>query len=159
MPEARDLYREMGEAERRLEQVVLYGQVVALDAQRARVKVQAGPLTTGWLPWATRRAGPDRDWRAPEVGEQVVVVSPGGDLEQGVVVGSLYREAHPAPAHSAEITRTVWKDGAVMEYDRARHHWRLSVPAGGRIVLEIGATRLELSDQGAKLIAPRIDLN
>jgi len=46
-----------------------------------------------------------------------------------------------------------------MEYDRAQHHWRLAVPAGGRIVLEIGATKLELSDQGARLTAPRIDLN
>jgi hypothetical protein len=35
----------------------------------------------------------------------------------------------------------------------------LAVPAGGRIVLEIGATKLELSDQGARLTAPRIDLN
>ena len=31
--------------------------------------------------------------------------------------------------------------------------------AGGKIVLEIGPTRLELSDQGARLTAPRIDLN
>lgn len=36
MLETRDLYREMMEADRRLEQVVLYGQVVALDAARAR---------------------------------------------------------------------------------------------------------------------------
>lgn len=123
------------------------------------MKVQAGPIVTGWLPWATNRAGPDRDWRAPEVGEQVVVVSPGGDLEQGVVVGSLYRAAHPAPADSAEITRTVFKDGAVMEYDRQQHFWRLAVPAGGKITLEIGPTKLELTAEGAKLIAPRIDLN
>lgn len=46
-----------------------------------------------------------------------------------------------------------------MEYDRAQHHWRLAVPAGGQIVLEMGPTRLELSDQGAHLTDPRIDLN
>lgn len=149
----------MGDADRRIEHLVMLGQVVELDAARARVRVQAGPVTTGWLPFAALRAGADRSWHPPEPGEQVVVVSPGGDLEQGVVVGSIYRAEHPAPADSADVSRTLFGDGAAMEYDRAQHQWRLSVPAGGRIVLEIGRTRLELDDQGARLTAPRIDLN
>jgi len=155
----RTLHQDMTEAERRISNVALMGQVVALDTARARVRVQAGPITTGWLPFATLRAGQDRTWHPPEPGEQVVLVAPGGDLNQGVVVGSIYRADHPAPADSEHISRTLFKDGAVMEYDRAQHHWRLSVPSGGKIVLEIGPTRLELSDQGARLTAPRIDLN
>ena len=155
----RNLHQDMTEAERRISNVALMGQVVALDAGRARVRVQAGPITTGWLPFATMRAGHDRTWHPPEPGEQVLLVAPGGDLNQGVVVGSLYRAEHPAPADSEDVSRTLFKDGAVMEYDRAQHHWRLAVPAGGKIVLEIGATTLELSDQGARLTSPRIDLN
>lgn len=155
----RNLYQDMTEAERRLSNVVLMGRVVALDVSRARVKVEAGLIATGWLPFATLRAGPDRTWHPPEPGEQVLLVAPGGDLNQAVVVGSIYRAAHPAPADSADISRTLFKDGAVMEYDRAEHAWRLSVPAGGKIVLEIGPTQLELTSQGAKLTAPRIDLN
>ena len=155
----RNLHHDMSEAERRISNVALMGQVVALDTACARVRVQAGPITTGWLPFATLRAGPDRTWHPPEPGEQVLLVAPGGDLNQGVVVGSIYRADHPAPADSADVSRTLFKDGAVMEYDRAQHHWRLAVPAGDKIVLEIGATTLELSDQGARLTSPRIDLN
>ena len=155
----RNLHQDMTEAERRISNVALMGQVVALDTARARVRVQAGPITTGWLPFATVRAGQDRTWHPPEPGEQVLLVAPGGDLNQAVVVGSIYRADHPAPADSADVSRTLFKDGAVMEYDRAQHHWRLAVPAGGKIVLEIGATQLELTDQGARLTAPRIDLN
>lgn len=77
----------------------------------------------------------------------------------GVVVGSIYRAEHPAAADSADVSRTLFKDGAVVEYDRAQHHWRLAVPAGGQIVLEIGPTRLELSAQGVRISGPRIDLN
>lgn len=66
-----------------------------------------------------------------------MLVAPGGDLNQAVVVGSLYRQAYPAPADSAEISRTRFKDGAVMEYDREQHHWYLFIPSGGQIVLEI----------------------
>ena len=155
----RNLHQDMTEAERRISNVALMGQVVALDTARARVRVKAGPITTGWLPFATLRAGPDRTWHPPEPGEQVLLVAPGGDLNQGVVVGSVYRADHPAPADSEDISRTLFKDGAVIEYDRAQHHWRLAVPAGGQIVLEIGPTKLELSNQGARLTGPRIDLN
>ena len=155
----RNLHQDMTEAERRISNVALMGQVVALDTARARVRVKAGPITTGWLPFATLRAGPDRTWHPPEPGEQVLLVAPGGDLNQGVVVGSVYRADHPAPADSEDISRTLFKDGAVIEYDRAQHHWRLAVPAGGKIVLEIGPTKLELSNQGARLTGPRIDLN
>ena len=155
----RHLHQDMSDAERRLSNWVMLGQVAELDAKQARVRVQAGPILTAWLPFASSRAGPDRTWHAPEPGEQVVLVAPGGDLNQAVVVGSLYRQAHPPPADSADVSCTKWKDGAVMEYDRAKHHWRLAVPAGGKIVLEIGPSKIEMSDAGIRLTAPRIDLN
>ena len=89
----------------------------------------------------------------------MLLVAPGGDLNQAVVVGSLYREAYPPPADNADISRTLYKDGAVMEYDREQHHWHLSVPSGGKIVLEVGPSKIEMSDSGIRLTAPRIDLN
>ena len=107
---ARNLHQDMTEAERRMSNVALKGRVVELDAVRARVRVQAGAITTGWLPFVTARAGHDRTWHAPEPGEQVLVLSPCGDLNQGVVVGSIYRAEHPAPANRprsrARATRT-----------------------------------------------------
>ena len=155
----RHLHQDMTDAERRLSNLVMLGQVAELDASSARVRVQAGPILTAWLPFATVRAGPDRTWHAPEPGEQVVLVAPGGDLNQAVVVGSLYRYAYPPPADSADISRTEWEDGAALAYDRAQHHWHLSVPAGGKIVLEVGPSKIEMSDSGIRLTAPRIDLN
>lgn len=155
----RNLPQDMTEAERRLANLVVLGQVAELDAERARVRVKAGPILTAWLPFTTGRAGPDVTWHAPEPGEQVVLVAPGGDLNQAVVVGALYRQAYPAPADTADISRTRFKDGAVMEYDRERHHWHLSVPSGGKIVLEIGPSKIEMSDSGIRITGPRIDLN
>ena len=155
----RHLHQDMTDAERRLSNLVMLGQVAELDAKKARVRVQAGPILTAWLPFATVRAGLDRTWHAPEPGEQVVLVAPGGDLNQAVVVGSLYRDAYPPPADSADISRTEWQDGAALAYDRQLHHWRLSVPAGGKIVLEVGPSKIEMSDSGIRLTAPRIDLN
>lgn len=155
----RNLHQDMTEAERRISNVALMGQVVELDTNRARVRVKAGPITTGWLPFVALRAGPDRTWHAIEPGEQVLLVAPGGDLNQAVVVGSVYRADHPAPADSAEVSRTVWRDGAVQEYDRAQHHWQLSVPAGGHIRLCVGATTLEMTDAGTTLATQQLTVD
>ena len=152
----RNLHHDMTDAERRLHNVAMLGQVLAIDTTTARVRVQAGPITSGWLPFVTLRAGHDRSWHPPEPGEQVLLVAPGGELNQAVVVGSIYRQAHPAPADSIDISRTVYKDGAVAEYDRAQHHWRLSVPEGGHIRFEIGGTVLELTAEGVTLTTAKL---
>jgi phage baseplate assembly protein V len=148
------LDQDMTDAERRIANIVIMGRIAELDAAGARVRVTTGDITTGWLPFATVRAGQDRTWHAPEPGEQVVVVCPCGDTNQGVVVGSVYRDAHPAPGDTEETSRTVFKDGAVLEYDREQHKHLLDVPAGGSITLRIGRTTLELRDDGATLTTP-----
>lgn len=155
----RILEKDMTDAERRISNLITMGQVVALDTTRARVKIKAGPITTGWLPFATHRAGEDRSWHPPEPGEQVVLVAPGGDLNQAVVIGSVYRADHPAPADSADISRTLFKDGAFIEYDRLQHRWQLFVPAGGHICCEIGETVWELRADGATLTTPSLQIH
>jgi phage baseplate assembly protein V len=88
------------------------------------------------------RAGQDRTWHAQEPGEQVV--------------GNVYRDAHPAPGDTGAISRTVFKDGAVLEYDRQQHNHLLDVLAGGAITLHIGQTTLVLRDDGATLTTPNL---
>jgi phage baseplate assembly protein gpV len=53
-------------------------------------------------------------------------------LNQGYVLGALYRAAAPAPADRVEVSTTVWKDGAFERYDRDGHHYRLE----GRLVAQ-----------------------
>lgn len=148
--------KDLTDAERRIGNMVFMGTIAELDAARARVRVTSGDITTDWLPFTAARSGQDRSWHAPEPGEQVVVVCPCGDSNQGVVVGSVYRDAHPAPAASEDVARTVFKDGAVLEYDRKNHKHLLDVPAGGSITLRIGQTTLELRDDGATLTTPTL---
>jgi phage baseplate assembly protein V len=146
------LDKDMTDAERRISNMVIIGRVVALDVENARVQVQVGEdITTTWLSFTTQRAGHDRTWHCPEEGEHVVIVCPCGDTNQGVIVGSLYRSAHPAPVQDADISRTVYKDGAVLEYDRKEHNYLLNIPADGNIKLSIGGTILELKEKSAVL--------
>ncbi|NJB67212.1 phage baseplate assembly protein V [Desulfobaculum xiamenense] len=151
--------------ERRLASLIRFGTVAEADYGAARVRVAMGGAVSDWLPWLTLRAGNDRTWWAPEVGEQVLVLSPSGEPAQGVVLGSIFQAAHPAPAVVPTVDRRVYADGAVIEYDREAHRLHALVPgdvvaevsrdvnvrAGGRISATAGA--------GVEITAPRITLN
>jgi len=69
------------------------------------------------------------------VGEQVVVLSPSGDMAQGVVIGSIYQQQYPATPSDKNIHRTQYSDGAVIEYNRNNHALRLVLPAGATVSL------------------------
>ena len=118
---------------RRLANVVRPGVVAEVDSGAAAVRVryaEAADAVTAWLPFLAARAGGDVSWWPPEIGEQVVVLAPSGELSQGVVLGALYSDAHPAPA-AADRHRVEYADGAVIEYDREAHRLRAELPAGG----------------------------
>ncbi|KAA5603029.1 phage baseplate assembly protein V [Roseospira marina] len=151
--------RDLTDLERRVANVVRFGVVSAADYARARVRVTAGAITTGWLPFVTARAHDHVTWCPPEVGEQVVVVAPTGDLAQGVVIGAVYRDAYPAPESRPTLDRTVYADGSTVAYDREAHAFTLDVVAAGSIRLRVGPSSLEIDADGIRLEAPRIDLN
>lgn len=121
---------------RRLANTVRTGTVAEADYLNARVRVQIEDLTTAWLPWVAQRAGEDATWWPPEVGEQVVVLSPSGELEQGIVVGSLYYQSYPAPADAATIRRIQMGDGAVFEYDREAKKLTVSLPGDADVTVK-----------------------
>lgn len=150
---------DLGELQRQMANLLRVGKVVELDAVNARVKVSAAGLVTDWLPWGAGRAGQTRQWSPPQVGEQVIIASPYGDLSQAVVMGSLFQDGSPAPAASKDQETTVYPDGAMQDYNSAGSAYTLQVPAGGVIRLAVGGSVLEITSAGITLTAPRIDLN
>ncbi len=75
---------EIAELHRRLANLVRVGQVAAIDYAGVvpKVRVAIGALTTAWLPLLCMRAGVDTSWWPVDVDEQVLVLSPSGDLPQ-----------------------------------------------------------------------------
>ncbi|WP_321392839.1 phage baseplate assembly protein V [Emcibacter sp.] len=126
-----DSIREITELQRLLTSMIRIGKVVAADYAAARVTVQIGDITTAPLPFMTQRAGENRNWSPVEVGEQVLLVCPSGDIDQAVVVGSLYQTSYPAPQSLPTVTTMVFKDGAEIEYDRVTHKLVANLPSGG----------------------------
>ena len=149
------------ELERRVANLLRIGVVKELDpdgAQAAaqlgyavsggRVKVAMGDITTGWLPWFTRRAGKDRDWWAPEVGEQVMVLSPTGDPVQGVVLPAINYSGAPAPANDEKIRRTEFLGGGFFEYDRQTGKLTINIPGEVEITASHATVNCDIAVNG-----------
>ncbi|WP_137936105.1 phage baseplate assembly protein V [Chitinivorax sp. B] len=112
---------------RRLESLIRFGTILAIQPQPPRVRVQSGGLHSTWLPWLTLRAGSTRTWSPPTVGEQCLLLSPSGEPAAGVVLLGLYAEPHPSPSNSLDEQVCAFPDGAVIRY----HHGTGSLSATG----------------------------
>ncbi|MCP3967436.1 MAG: phage baseplate assembly protein V [Lentisphaerae bacterium] len=99
------------------------------------MRVQVGELLTDWLDFISFSAALVTFWRPPEFGEQVLVISPGGDLAQDIVIPAIYQNTFPATASTPTVTKLTFADGAKLEYDSAAHHLQAILPGGGKITL------------------------
>lgn len=120
---------------RRLENLIRIGTVADVDHGSARCTVDCVGIMTAPLPWITARAGTDRTWDAPTVGEQVLVFAPSGEMAQAVVLMGLYHEQNPAPANSGNIKTRHFEDGCVISYDTSAHALTAILPSGGTATL------------------------
>jgi phage baseplate assembly protein V len=116
---------------RRLENVIRFGCIAEVDYASARCRVKSGQLLSTWLPWVTQRAGLTRNWAPPTIGEQCVLLCPGGELAHAVAVIGLYADAAPAPSTSASVTCATFPDGATFSYDHTTHQLTISLPSAG----------------------------
>lgn len=139
-----DHHYALGELDRRMGNVLRFGTVTEVDNATARVRVDIGGLVTDWVPWLTSSAGQDRAWRPLDVGAQVALASP-GDPSQGVVVGQLWQDAHPANGNTAKDSRLTFKDGTVIEIDRDASVLNLTMAAAGTLNATISGTKIEAS--------------
>lgn len=116
---------------RRLENLLRPGTIHSIDHTGARVRVSSGELLSDWLPWFERRAGDVRTWCPPSVGEQCLLLCPGGEMASGMVLVGLHSDSIVPPSQAGSVHCIVYPDGARLEYDHQAHALSASLPAGG----------------------------
>ena len=104
---------------RKLRNLIRIGTVSAVNLDDGLCRVDTGNNTTNWLHWLAARAGRTRSWNAPSVGEQVLVLCLGGELDTGFVLPGVFSDDNPAPSASADALHWSFPDGAVIEYEPA----------------------------------------
>jgi phage baseplate assembly protein gpV len=86
---------------RRVANLIRIGKISEVDG--AQVKVEIGKVKTNWLPIIST-AGDTSCWIPISVGEQVVVLSPFGELSQSVVLRSIHYNMYDAPENENDIS-------------------------------------------------------
>ena len=155
---------DLREAERRIANLIQFGTVTEVTAAgRARVKI--GDLLTAELYWLSPRIGEGRrDWHAPSVGEQVLVLCHNGDPAQGVIVASLGSAANPNPSSNSRIFKTVYSDGTFVQFDLDTHEMSIgcagavSVAAAGNVAVTTQGSLVASAALSADVTAPSIKL-
>ncbi|MCE6073390.1 phage baseplate assembly protein V [Agrobacterium vitis] len=74
------------------------------DTRRLRMKLagDAGnEFLTPWRPWS-EVAGAEKSWRPPSKGQQMILLSPFGDMRQGVAVPLTFSDANGAPSSALD---------------------------------------------------------
>lgn len=134
----------LAELARLIENLVRFGTIAEVQHKPPRVRVRTGELLTTWLPWLALRTGADREWDPPTVNEQVILLSPSGQLANGVAITGLFSDLIPANGDRPSLHRRTYADGAVIEYDSEAHHLNAALPSGGTTEL--------ISDGGIRIV-------
>lgn len=125
------------ELHRRLENVIRIGTIKTITPSKpfTTVTVQLGEITTGQLRYLSLRSGKTKTWEPPSVGEEVVVLSPSGVVEMGVVLVGLSNAENPAPSDELNKTIRVFEDGCIISYDDSTHILSAILPDGGQAII------------------------
>lgn len=163
----------------RVENMLRVGRVFEADYLVGKVRVRIGsvgehPIETDWIPWATGRAGNtasgNRFWVAPEVGDQVIVCSPSGNMEQAFVMCALPCKDSFHGADNADVQRQTFRgvEWAVESFyrtlptrdwwlaDSGTFFWRIGsqsaiIMDSNHIELRVGQTRLRITADSVKV--------
>ena len=142
-----DLEERLAALESRVARLLSHGAVAEVrTAPDARARADVGPdadgapVLTGWMPWMAVAAGELRAWSAPSAGERCLVLTPGGNDVESVILLGLHSSNYPAPSADAELAVVRLADGGVISYDSSTHVLEAALPDGAAARLEADLT-------------------
>lgn len=102
-----------------IDNLIQIGTIVNVDPDnRALVRVELFERVTDWIPYKMIVNSHVRVWTPPRVGEQVIVLSPFCEGDDGIVLGGIYNVNEKEPTGSNDHTSVVvFEDGTSITYD------------------------------------------
>ena len=83
----------LAETQRQQAQNTTVGEVVAVDATTAKVKVDDGELVTDWIQWVAPAWGGVKVWSVPAIGTQCILIVPDHNWEHAYALGGVVRDS------------------------------------------------------------------
>lgn len=123
---------------RRLENLIRFGTIKTVNPSKPipLVTVDLDDIVTPEIRFFNARSGDDSTWDPPSLGEEVMVISPCGEIgPTSVVFYGLYNNEHPAPSDDLNQKIRVFADGCVIAYDISAHQLSAILPSGGKAIV------------------------
>ena len=110
------------EMERRVDEIVRLGVISEVQHKAGLCRVSFGERVSPLSPWLMGRAGKDKEYWHPDIGEQAVFVSPYGDGSEGFVMLGIMSDKMPLPEEAGESKHIIeYEDGTRILVDREEH--------------------------------------
>lgn len=132
----------------KIDDLIRIGTVTEVRSGECRVKTKGNH--TNWRPYLVLRAGKTRRRMRPSVGEQVILLSLGGDLRNAFVLAGIYQDEHPEPLaddDNDDLDGVEYPDGAVIKYN----------PTTGELTASGIKTATITASVAVKLITPLVE--
>ncbi|EHU1482449.1 phage baseplate assembly protein V [Acinetobacter baumannii] len=123
---------------RRLENLIRFGTIKTVNPSKPipLVTVDLDDIVTPEIRFFNARSGDDSTWDPPSLDEEVMVISPCGEIgPTSVVFYGLYNNEHPAPSDDLNQKIRVFADGCVIAYDISAHQLSAILPSGGKAIV------------------------
>ncbi|MCL8261759.1 phage baseplate assembly protein V [Acinetobacter baumannii] len=123
---------------RRLENLIRFGTIKTVNPSKPipLVSVDLDDIVTPEIRFFNARSGDDSTWDPPSLDEEVMVISPCGEIgPTSVVFYGLYNNEHPAPSDDLNKKIRVFADGCVIAYDISAHQLSAILPSGGKAIV------------------------
>ncbi|MCF6764839.1 phage baseplate assembly protein V [Thiotrichales bacterium 19S3-7] len=149
------------ELERRLANLIRIGKIKSVDERHLRAKVVVGKLESDWLKWLTQRAGDCQSLWSPSQDEQVLILSPCGELNNGIILPALF--ANNEPHKNTQLHSIYYKDGTQLSYDYKMHKLTVNcigeveIVAADKIIVNANAAQIKLKQLAIN--SPKISVN
>lgn len=122
--------------------MIRYGKVVSIDLAAARCVIETGDIETQPIKWLELRAGRTRTWSPPSIGEQVILLCPGGDIAGAIAIRGVSSDAYP-PLGNNGRELIEFGDGTVIAYDPDQRLVELLAGAGRLRLVATGGISIE----------------
>ncbi|MFP0418629.1 phage baseplate assembly protein V [Acinetobacter nosocomialis] len=123
---------------RRLENLIRFGTIKTVNPSKPipLVTVDLDDIVTPEIRFFNARSGDDSNWDPPSLDEEVMVISPCGEIgPTSVVFYGLYNNEHPAPSDDLNQKIRVFADGCIIAYDISAHQLSAILPSGGKAIV------------------------
>ncbi|MDC5672144.1 phage baseplate assembly protein V [Acinetobacter baumannii] len=123
---------------RRLENLIRFGTIKTVNPSKpiTLVTVDLDDIVTPEIRFFNARSGDDSTWDPPSLDEEVMVISPCGEIgPTSVVFYGLYNNDHPAPSDDLNKKIRVFADGCIIAYDISAHQLSAILPSGGKAIV------------------------